>query len=462
MKILLTAHQFFPDYASGTEILCRSVAQELQSRGHEVKVFTGFPSEQALPDSHRFDEYDFEGIHVHRFHHAYTPMGGQTSMVELSFDNCLAAAYFEQLLKRYQPDAVHFFHLNRLGTGLIEKAVQANIPAFFTPTDFWSICPTAQLFLPSGRVCEGPNKQAGNCVKHFAQSAQLGSVSKVARWLPVSLANLLVRLTRANVLPAFPHKVEVRALGVRLGVNVARLNQLTKIVAPNPFMRELLIRHGVLPQRVVLLAFGVDQAGKATTPAPQQHHAAIETSVDDQLPRPLQIGFIGTLARHKGCHVLIQAFKLLPTGQALLKIYGNPQDFPDYAAELKQLAGLDAAIAFCGVFPNANIAQILGGLDVLVVPSLWFENTPLVIYSAQAARCPVVAANYPGMSEVISHKVNGLLFKPGDAADLARQLHRLGSEKGLAQSLAAKARPPKSIVTYVDELLALWTPVPCS
>ena len=150
MHILLTAHQFFPQYASGTEVLTYSVAQELIARGHVVHVLTGYPNDNELTDEERFDEYDFEGVHVYRFHHAYTPMAGQISMVELSYDNHLAAKCFERILEKFKPDVVHFFHLNRLGTGLIEIAVKAKIPAFMTPTDFWAICHTGQLVLCNG------------------------------------------------------------------------------------------------------------------------------------------------------------------------------------------------------------------------------------------------------------------------------------------------------------------------
>jgi len=443
LKILLTVHQFFPDFAAGTEVLTRSVALELMRRGHQVHVLTAFPSEHLLADDQRCDEYDVEGIHVYRFHHAYTPMAGQNAMVALSYDNHLAADYFSKIVARFKPDVVHFFHLNRLGTGLIDRAVQTGLPAFMTPTDFWSVCPTAQLVLCNGQLCQGPGIPAGNCVKHFAQSTQQGLTGVMARWLPTPAANLLVRWTQAGVLPTYPHRAEVSAIGARLASNVSRLNKLTKILAPNRPMRDLLVRHGVLPSLVTLAGYGIDLAAPAQgqRPPPRQ---------------PLRIGFIGTLARHKGCHVLIEAFKALPPGRAALKIYGNVHDFPGYAQALQQSAGQHPGIVFCGVFPNANIAQVLAGLDVLVVPSLWAENTPLVLHSAQAARCVVVASDFAGIAEVIEHEVNGLLFKAGNAAALTRQLTRLTGEPGLAERLSANTRPPKSTARYVDELLTVW------
>lgn len=448
MKILLTVHQFFPEHAAGTEVLTRSVARELLRRGHKVHVLTGFPATQALADEERFDEYDFEGIHVYRFHHAYVPMAGQTSMIELGYNNHLAARYFGQVLQRFQPDLVHFFHLNRLGTGLIDVAMQAGVPAYMTPTDFWAICPTVQLVLGNGRLCTGPTAYAGNCIQHFAEGNQAGLAAKLAAALPAPLLGALSRLTLAGALPPYPKQIEVKALAARLPNNVARLNQLSRIVAPNPFMADLLQRYGVAPQRIVQRTFGIDD----TSPPTQRPRLSRPPG------QPLRVGFIGTLAQHKGCHVLVDAVKALAPGSAELKIYGKLQDFPDYVAGLQQSAHGQPNITFSGVFPNAQIGNILAGLDVLVVPSLWYENTPLVVYSAQAARCPVVASDFPGISEVITHGLNGLLFNAGDAAGLARQLRRLLDEPGLLQTLSVQARPPKSTASYVDELLAIWAP----
>jgi glycosyltransferase involved in cell wall biosynthesis len=168
------------------------------------------------------------------------------------------------------------------------------------------------------------------------------------------------------------------------------------------------------------------------------------------------VGFIGTLARHKGCHVLIDAFKTLPFGQAVLKIYGDMEQYPHYAKELRKLAGNNRAIEFCGIFPNAEILEIMADLDVLAVPSVWYENTPLVVYSAQAARCPVVASDFPGLSDVIRDEVNGLLFEAGNAGALAGKLSRLIEEPGLAARLSSHALEPKPIAAYVDDLLGIW------
>ena len=316
-----------------------------------------------------------------------------------------------------------------------------------TPTDFWTICPTGQLLLADGSLCAGPSAHAGNCLKHFAQSTQQGLIKKAAGWLPTQGADLLVRLTQAGALPSYPKQAEVEAIAKRLPVNISRLNQLNGFVVPNEFIKEILVRQGVTPGLIREADFGVD----VTAP-----------DVDERYARngdALRVGFIGTLAPYKGCHVLVEAFKALNDTNTTLKIYGRAEDFPDYAKQLQLIASKHHSIEFCGTFQNKKIGQVFLGIDVLVVPSLWYENTPLVVHSAQAARCPVVASNLPGLAVVIEHETNGLLFEPGNSIDLARQLHRLVIEKNLLQRLSAQARAPKSTKRYVDELLDIWRAV---
>jgi glycosyltransferase involved in cell wall biosynthesis len=446
MRVLLTVHQFFPDFGSGTEVLALSVAKDLMRRGHEVRVLTALPGAATLPDQARFDEYEYEGLRIHRFLHAHVPMGGQTSRIEISFDNRLATEYFRKLLVAFRPDVVHFFHLNRLGTGLIPAAVDAEIPAFLTPTDFWTICPMSQLAFGNGRHCDGPSPHAGNCVLHLASTRLSESNAWLLERVPAVVGDALVRMTCADWLPNYPRSGEVKAMRRRLGVNIARLNMLNRIVVPNRMMEQALLNCGVAPEKFALCAYGID-------PMP----------TDRQLPRvatggPLRIGFIGTLSSHKGCHVLIEAFKALPQGAARLAIHGSEKDFKVYADRLRQLAGSDPAIEFRGAFPRQQIGDVLAELDVLVVPSLWNENTPLVILAAQAAACPVVGSDVPGISAQVRDGIDGVLFEPGNSEALALRLRQMMDAPDRLAKMRANARPPKSTGAYVDELLALWQP----
>ena len=92
----------------------------------------------------------------------------------------------------------------------------------------------------------------------------------------------------------------------------------------------------------------------------------------------------------------------------------------------------------------------------MVVPSLWYENAPLVIREAFAANIPVIATNLGGMAEVVAHEVNGLLFERGNADDLAIQLRRIVEEPGLLGQLYQRVPPVKTIEEESAELAAIY------
>lgn len=444
MKVLLVVHQFFPDFSAGTEVLTLGVARELRRRGHLVHILSGHPGHDDLEEWQRCVRDRFDDFEISRFHHAYVPMGGQRSMIEVGSDNKVAARFFQQILQEFRPDCIHYFHLNRLGTGLIAAADAAGIVQSLTPTDFWTICPTAQLRYPDGSLCTGPSRHAGNCVKHFAQNpVRARWVRELARRVPTGLVDAFVPLARGE---RGRLAAEVRALDQRLPKTIERLNRLRCVVAPNAFMRAKLIEYGVDPARVVEIAFGVD------LPA----HSA-SGSLPTHVPDRLRIGFIGTLAPHKGAHVLLGALRQLPAARWTAVIYGNLAEFPDYAQELQALSADLPGVTFAGTFPSDVIFDVLADVDVLVVPSLWYENTPLVVYSAQAAKKLIVASDHPGIAAAVRHDVDGLLFPAGDAQALAQLLVRLAQDPDLRARLRAQVKPPRSVADYVDDLLQRWS-----
>src|SRR5215210_7090991 len=101
----------------------------------------------------------------------------------------------------------------------------------------------------------------------------------------------------------------------------------------------------------------------------------------------------------------MRAFRDLPPElEATLDMYGNLTRFEPFVEELRGMAGDDGRINFAGPFPRERVGQVLSGLDVLVVPSRWYENQPGVIFEAFAAGMPVVATDVGGMSEFVKHE----------------------------------------------------------
>ena len=215
MRIVLTVHQFFPDYSSGTEVLTYETAKELQRLGHQVSVFTGFQARTPLKDSDRFDRYIYNDILVERFHYDAVPMGDQTNVYELKFNNHLFGAYFKEYLKREKPDIVHFFHLLGLSASAVDACYELDIPTVLTPTDFWFICPTIQLRLPDNRLCAGPDQYSINCLRHMVTISQPPRVNALVQRMPNRILAMLLRSFKKGIQFDNHYSPLVRAFSMR-------------------------------------------------------------------------------------------------------------------------------------------------------------------------------------------------------------------------------------------------------
>jgi glycosyltransferase involved in cell wall biosynthesis len=444
MKIVLTVHQFLPEFSAGTEILTYETAKELRKNGHDISVVTGFPSALQLKDSERFDRYIYDGISVERFHHSYVPMGNQVNILEMEYDNCLFGSFFRRYLKRKKPDVVHFFHLSRLSASPIDICRELRIPTLLTPTDFWFICPASQLRLPHNRPCEGPDKLGLNCMRHLAATYQSNGMSIVFQKLPKWLIALPISIIKKGVNFDRYYSPMIRAISRRRDFLVQRINYIDQVVIPTQIMLSLLTRNGLEKQRITFMPYGLNLD-------------FIQGSKRASLSHILRLGFIGSIAEHKGVHVLVEAMQKLTRRPVELKIYGEMDVSREYTRNLIKMSSGYPMIKFCGTFPNVKIGEIFSSMDALIVPSLWHENSPLVIYAAQAAGCPVVASNMAGISEIIEHEKNGLLFEAGDPSQLAAAIETLLNNGGLLQKLSSNAKRPLSIQDYVTKLTEIYS-----
>ncbi len=451
MKIIVTVHQFLPEHSSGTEVIALGIAKELQARGHEVVVVTGYPDPRPLRDEERFDRYTYDGLRVERFRHSPDPMGDQRVVTELAYDNRLFARAFDRLLAEVEPDVVHFVHLARLSAALIGPCAERGIPTVYTATDFWPVCPQSQLRLPGDEMCAGPGEAAVNCIRHFAANinAHPVSIAAAVSRAPDWLIGLGVRAATSSRLPlgALGFVTEVRALVARQEFLRRELNRIDRVLAPSRLMQRKLVEGGIDEERVSFLPYGIGAAEG-------------EPGAERGSGRVLRVGFIGSVAEHKGVAVAAEALRLLPAGLPVeLSIRGAPGSHPAYRAyyaHIQALAESDARIRLLPAFPNGEVRRVLAETDVLVVPSLWHENTPLVVYEAFAAGCPVIGSDVEGIAEIVEHERNGLLFSRGDASALAAAIRRLAENRELLRTLASGTRPPLSVPAHVSRLEAIY------
>jgi len=152
-------------------------------------------------------------------------------------------------------------------------------------------------------------------------------------------------------------------------------------------------------------------------------------------------GYIGTHIPAKGVKLLIEGFGRL-AGEPILRVWGRERG--QETASLKRLtaslpSGAGGRIEWMGEYRNQDIVgEVFNRCDAIVVPSIWAENSPLVIHEAQQARIPVITADFGGMAEYIHHAVNGLLFRHRDVDSLAEQMQRFVDSPSQARELGQR------------------------
>ena len=314
-----------------------------------------------------------------------------------------------ELLTSFRPEVVHFHHLSRVGLEavLLVKRTLPRARVLLTLHDYFAICANDGLMtVPgSGQLC----RQAAPADCH-ACFPDISQGRFVARSLHI-----------ANV-----------------------LNQVDLFIAPSTFIRERYVEWGLPAAKIRVIANGLPPAPAAASP-----------------PRARgNFGFFGNLAPHKGVLVALAAAQELAREQVqtMLRVHGGfnfqPESFRQAFSDALQSAG--PAAMYAGAYRRADNPRLMSMVDWVVVPSVWWENAPLVILEAMQHGRPVICSDIGGMAEMIDDERTGLHFRAGDASDLARAMRRAAQEPGLWQRLASALPQPPRLCDAADRHLAIY------
>jgi glycosyltransferase involved in cell wall biosynthesis len=420
MRILFALHAYLPEGRGGTEVHVHALAKRLRSQ-HAVRVVCR-EGDPAKPD-YAVTRGTFEGVEVVRINHLH----GWAPEFEWIYKNGRIHEIFERELVSFKPDLVHIHHLTGLSTTIIETIKAGGLPLVMTLHDFWTVCPRGQRIKKELEICEDVDRNiCFHCLSGIwpaifrDRSAHRTELDSRGRLAPRPLAEFDRHLAYL-------------------------LNLAEVLITPSWFHRERMLDFPIDPARIVALPHGLD-------PAP---YRGIERK-----PRPVRkIGFIGSVIPIKGPHVLVDAFRLLGRPDLELHFHGDSfafHDDGDYLDRLKSRAIGLRNVFFHGPYLPADLPRILAGLDVLVVPSLWWETFCLTIREGQLAGVPVIASDLGAMREALDGEQCGLLFHAGDARELADRIDRIARDDALRARLSDCRGAVKTLDQYIPELLALY------
>jgi glycosyltransferase involved in cell wall biosynthesis len=414
MRILLVTTGFPPDGLGGVELSLHRFCGWARREGHELLVFRriDLPGE---PDYVRRESI-VDGIAVVGINYRF----GDATAIQSLVENARHRAAFAEVADGFRPDVVHVHHASCLTTEVVEESQQRGIPVAFSLHDFWMGCPRGQRIRADLSYC--PTIEPERCIACWKELWP--------HWFPGERDATF----------------DSRTFGDYQGRIREVLERADARIAPSPFARRIFARDGLDPATVDVIEYGMDVEafrGRARVPSSR-----------------LRIGFLGTVIPSKGVHLLIDAFQRIGAADLSLAIHGPVIPFHqdrNYGERLRQqIRGWEDQIAFHGAYRPEQAPTLLAALDVLVVPSIWYETYCMVIREGFLADVPVVASNFGAMADAIDDERTGLLFAMGDSVDLARKLERLAREPALRSRLAASAKRVSTVEANGAATIAVY------
>jgi glycosyltransferase involved in cell wall biosynthesis len=312
---------------------------------------------------------------------------------------------FRKFLGEIHPDIVHVGHLSHLSTNLVAIAKAAKIPVVFTLHDYWMQCLRGQLITSKMQLCPGPSEdRCVTCMRYYFRS------DPEARQAYRSWDT---------------HTRSICA-------------QVDHFIAPCRFLYDKFEVWGIPVGRMSNLDYGFDLAPFK--------------KLKKQKSLKIRFGFMGRIIPVKGVDLLIEAINGLAHSKVELNIFGANNSEVAYLKRMDRHQN----VHFLGNYDNRDIAEVFQKIDVLVVPSRWYENSPLVIHEAFLAGVPVITANIGGMAELVKDGENGLLFQVDNVQDLQAKMQRFLDHPELLRTLTKTVTPVRSIQEDARDILAIY------
>ncbi|MBA4374172.1 MAG: hypothetical protein C0402_15080 [Thermodesulfovibrio sp.] len=465
-KALLVTLSFFPESVGGTEYYTLNLSRKLIEKGWDVQIVSAV--KDLTQKRYEVTELVYEGIKVIKINN---PPEFCTRFVDYFMDHTIDHL-FEKLVKAERPDIIHFQHTAFLSSRLPEIAQQLKIPSVFTLHDYWFMCNRSQLIRPAEGICPGPSGGV-YCATCYdpARPSQAGIpkypfLNRLLQTGIMRRLNIKERLSPAlkRKLKAILYKDTAENITVESEAGIGQPLPDPRRMPEHSFRLEFMKRQLTFPASVISPSLHLKRRYEAEgfreityIPhgfEPQKKIAAVP------FEGRLTIVYLGNITPVKGADVILRELKDIAARQNLrLFFFGRILDGL-YQNRLEALAkeypGVE--ISFRGGYKGGDLRDILSGAHLVIFPSLWEENHPLVVREALLHGVPVIASCLGGAAEAIDEGVNGFIFDPYKEGDLASKINLILNQPELLRTITAGAGNTgvETMESHVEKILTIY------
>lgn len=441
MKIFHVLTHFMPEHIGGTEIYVHSLQQHLQIFGYSGGVI--IPTFKKRTNL----EYEYNEVNVY----TYTQDKGISDSLQKGLDPPSGLKHFENLLDKLQPDILHFHEIsgsNGITIFHIKAAEERRIPIVFTMHLVGYVCATGTLLRNFKEKCSGLIEKY-NCTR-------CSFIHQGIPYFGAEIATTVSSLVNKSGIHAYNKKGKIFGLLGRyemLQNHKEKLEIIASnsniIVCLNRWFAEMLVSNGVLESKIKV----IEQA------SPIINIDFADSKLKEvQKSDILKLIFVGRIYPAKGLHLLLESLKEISSTKYTLDIYG-PYDDIVYFNKCRNLTNGNDKIQFCGTIVPGETITHLKKYDLLCLPSVVTEMSPLIIQEAFTAGIPVLASNVYGNSASIMHMINGLMFDVGNSQDLSKKIQLIIDKPELLIKLKHGISPRNTFKDVCRSYTAIYNAV---
>jgi glycosyltransferase involved in cell wall biosynthesis len=364
------------------------------SRYHDGTLLTGVKDDDP-------DQYFF-----------YTELSDYDWFLNSARDKATIVEHFRDFLLAQRPDVVHFQHTLFIGLEAIREVRNALPEAtiVYTLHEFLPICHRHGQLLRATDEEPCMEESPRRCHECFPEIA--------------------------------PQEFFMRKRFVQSQMSLVDL-----FIAPSEFLRDRYVDWGIPPERIRVEEYGRLPLSYAVP--------------SERRKKRNRFGFFGQFSHYKGVNVVLKAMRRLVDEEVDARVWLHganldvqPPEFQEEFAELLEASG--DSVELVGRYDHDQLGALMENVDWVIVPSRWWENSPLVIQESFMHGRPVICSDIGGMAEKVSDGVDGLHFRAGDPEDLARVIAQAAGSTQLWRTLAGGISPIYPMRAHVEELIGLY------
>lgn len=405
MRVALLLNYFLPEHAAGTEVYVLALAKSLLQLDVEVCVLIPHYGQTVSA------QYAFEGVPVFQYAEPSTP--SRSIQIGQTLPQGLTSVV--QFYQDWKPDLVHVHEIAG-STGIrvehLELAHGLGIKTVYTLHLATITCSTGTLFRNQTTLCDGimqPMKCSRCILQKQTNSPQLANV---LTWLgmPFFWCKVDPRRFAGRIGTALSAPMQVNKLQIQLRRLTAVVDQFVPIT---DWYERMLLENGVASSQLTC----IKQAIPVQLPSIPVIRAPWTNS------RPVRLLFVGRISPLKGIDLLLNALSSFDVGMFELTVMGSAVD-KAFVDQMQLHAERLGMVHWLGKTSSEEVMRAMASHDVLVLPSVFSEMSPLVIQEAFQLELPVLGSNVYGIAELIHEGMGGQgwLFQMGSLDALRKQL----------------------------------------